>query len=30
MEEILPKIRKLILDADGNVDLSIIGKSGGK
>jgi membrane protease subunit HflK len=30
MEEILPKIRKLILDADGNVDLSIIGRSGQK
>lgn len=30
MEEILPKIRKLILDADGNVDLSIIGKTGQK
>jgi membrane protease subunit HflK len=26
MEQILPKIRKLIVDADGNIDLSIIGK----
>ncbi len=26
MEEILPKIRKLIMDENGNVDLSIIGK----
>jgi membrane protease subunit HflK len=26
MEQILPKIRKLIVDADGNLDLSIIGK----
>lgn len=30
MEEIMPKIRKLIVDADGNVDLTIIGRSGGK
>lgn len=28
MEEVLPKIRKLIMDANGNVDLSIIGKGG--
>lgn len=28
MEQVLPKIRKLILDANGNVDLSIIGKGG--
>jgi membrane protease subunit HflK len=27
MEQILPRIRKLIVDADGNVDLSIIGRS---
>jgi membrane protease subunit HflK len=27
MEEILPKIRKLIMDENGNVDLSIIGKA---
>jgi modulator of FtsH protease HflK len=28
MEQVLPRIRKLILDADGNVDLSIIQKGG--
>jgi membrane protease subunit HflK len=28
MEQVLPKIRKLIMDADGNLDLSIIGKGG--
>ena len=28
MEQVLPKIRKLILDADGSVDLSIIGREG--
>jgi membrane protease subunit HflK len=27
MEQILPRIRKLIMDANGNVDLSIIGRS---
>jgi modulator of FtsH protease HflK len=26
MEQVMPKIRKLIVDADGNVDLSIIGR----
>jgi membrane protease subunit HflK len=26
MEQILPRLRKLIVDASGNLDLSIIGK----
>jgi hypothetical protein len=26
MEQVLPKIRKLIVDANGNVDLSIISR----
>ncbi|HYW46454.1 MAG TPA: FtsH protease activity modulator HflK [Bryobacteraceae bacterium] len=30
MEQVLPKIRKLIVDSAGNVDLSIIGKSEAK
>jgi membrane protease subunit HflK len=29
MEQILPKLRKLIVDSQGNLDLAIIGKDGG-
>lgn len=30
MEKVLPKIRKLIVDSEGNIDLSIIGKADAK